>query len=509
MGPREGDHRRSGERVGQATQHSEHATIVSEMGSAQTAGVGQTRRMDSTSPASAGVRASGIAAFLDVIEGDDRIEPHGLIIHRHGRRIAEGYWAPHTADRCRLVYSLSKSFTGTALGLQLGEGRLSLDDLVSDHLPEFFDDDTPDATRRMRIRHIASMASGHAAETILDAYTADPDDPVRGFLRVPPDGEPGTVWAYNQPPVLTLARILQRLAGERLVDYLRPRVLDPIGAGDLRWRQLPEGFDMGFSGVFTGLDTIARLGQLYLDDGMWNGERVLPDGWVREASSVQTPNGDWDQIDWQQGYGFQFWNSRHGYRGDGAFGQFMVILPEHDAVIAMFSCTDEMQTVLDAMWEHLLPAFGDQALTPGPADADDTALADRMSTLSLPTAGERLGGRAPTEMTAATFTRDPSASSHFTVTGIDLDGRRLRIHEDDGVIELPLTADWSIVEEAIATSATVLADGRIAVDVSFLDTPHRLEVELDATSSTFVTRWPLMPLFGVGPDHRLAALRCP
>ncbi|TFH16066.1 MAG: class A beta-lactamase-related serine hydrolase, partial [Acidimicrobiales bacterium] len=184
--------------------------------------------MDVSSPSAQGVRTEGIASFLDALEGDARIEPHGLIIQRHGTRIIEGYWAPHTGDRSRLVYSLSKSFTGTALGLALGEGRLSLDDLVSDHLPELFDDDTPDATRRMRIRHIASMSSGHAAETILEAFAADPDDPVHGFLTIPPDAEPGTLFAYNQPPVLTLARILQSVTGERLSDYLRPRVLDPI-----------------------------------------------------------------------------------------------------------------------------------------------------------------------------------------------------------------------------------------------------------------------------------------
>jgi CubicO group peptidase (beta-lactamase class C family) len=465
-----------------------------------------------TSPSAAGVRASGIADFLDAVEADHRIEPHGLIVQRHGRRVVEGYWAPHAARHSRLVYSLSKSFTGTALGLQIGEGRLSLDDLVSDHLPEFFDDATPDATRRMRIRHIASMASGHAAETLFDAYTADPDDPVRGFLRIRPDAEPGTVFAYNQPPVLTLARILQRLAGERLVDYLRPRVLDPIGAGELRWRQLPEGFDMGFSGVYTDLDTVARLGQLYLDDGVWNGRRVLPEGWVAQASTVQTPNGGWEQMDWQQGYGFQFWMSRHGYRGDGAFGQFMVILPDHDAVVAMYSCTDEMQVILDAMWEHLLPAFVDGArLTGVDDDALDDALAERMAHLALPTVGERLGGASPGEraLPAMTFSRSAAEPSHFTVTAVETDGERLRVHEDDGVIELPLTPGWSVVDDSIAASATVLDDGRITADVVFLATPHRLEVELDPTGATFVARWPLMPLFGVGPDHRLAVLRTP
>jgi CubicO group peptidase (beta-lactamase class C family) len=458
--------------------------------------------MDTSSPSAQGVDAAGIAAFLDAIESDPGIEPHGLIIQRHGIRITEGYWSPHTRDRSRLVYSLSKSFTGTALGLLVDDGKLSLDDLVSDHLPELFDDATPDATRRLRIRHIASMASGHAAETLLDAVVADPDDPVRGFLTIPPDAEPGTLFAYNQPPVLTLARILQRRAGKRLVDVLRPRVLDPIGAGDLRWRQLA-GSDMGFSGVFTNLDTIARLGQLHLDDGMWEGSRVLPEGWVATASSVQTPNGAWDQVDWQQGYGLQFWMSRHGYRGDGAFGQFMVILPEHDTVIAMFSCTGDMQSVLDSMWEHVLPALGGE---PHDDRGGDEALAARLATLTLPTAAERLGGSAPVDIAAAQFDRSDAEASHFTVTGIETDGRRMTIHEEEGSFTVPLTERWS-VDDSIAASATRLDDGRIAVDLSFLHTPHRLEVELDPATATFVARWPLMPLFGIGADHRLAALR--
>ena len=300
--------------------------------------------------------------------------------------------------------------------------------------------------------------------------------------------------------------------GARLADYLRPRVLDPIGAGDLRWRQLPPGFDMGFSGVFTDPDSVARLGQLYLDDGVWNGRRLLPEGWVADASSVQTPNGSWEQIDWQQGYGFQFWMSRHGYRGDGAFGQFMVILPEHDTVVAMFSCTNEMQTVLDAMWEHLLPALADAgSLLPS---VDDDALIERLATLSVPTVSERCGGGSPGAMPASAFEPHPTEASHVTVTGIETTGietggSRMIIHEDVGSIELPLTEGWSIVDDAVAASATRLGDGTIAVDVSFLATPHRLEIELDPAAGTFIARWPLMPLFGVSPDHRLAALRSP
>jgi len=403
------------------------------------------------------------------------------------------------------VYSLSKSFTGTALGLQIGEGRLSLDDLVSDHLPELFNAATDERTQRMKIRHIASMATGHDREMLLEASIADRDDPVHGLFTIEPDAEPGTLFAYNQPPVLALATILQRLAGESLVDYLRPRVLDPIGVGDFRWAQTSKGVDLGYSGVHTNLDAIARLGQLYLDDGVWDGRRLLPEGWVADASSVQVPNPQRDEPDWQQGYGFQLWMSRHGYRGDGAFGQYMVVLPEQDVVVAMFSCVEVMQIVLDAMWLHLLPAMGDDEQAPS---ADDEALIERLATLALPTASERLGGGAPGVLTAS-FVRADGAPSNPTVTGVDAMGKRMTIREGEGSFDVPLTAEWTVTDDWFATSASRLPDGRLAVDLVMLATPHRLEIELDPAAGTFVARWPTVPLFGAGLATRLASMRPP
>jgi CubicO group peptidase (beta-lactamase class C family) len=461
--------------------------------------------MDASQPSTEGVDPHGIARFLDAIEGDPRVEPHGLIIQRHGRRIVEGYWAPHGAERVRLVYSLSKTFTGTALGLQLAEGRLSLDDLVSDHLPEKFDG-VDAATRRMKIRHIASMSTGHDRETLLEAYAIDRADPIRGFLTIPPDREPGTLFAYNQPPVLALATILQRLAGERLTEYLRPRVLDPIGVGDLRWAQLQPGVEMGFSGVYTNLDAVARLGQLYLDDGVWQGRRILPAGWVADASSVHIANPQREEPDWQQGYGFQLWRSRHGYRGDGAFGQYMVVLPDHDVVVAMFSCTEDMQVVLDAMWEHLLPAFDGDARPPS---AVDTELARRLEDLSLPTAAERCDGGPPAAPTMTFEPAAPGSISHPTVTRVETAPDRMVVHERDGSFDVPLTARWTDADPSLAASATTLPDGSSAVDLAFLATPHRLEIELDPTARTFVARWPTVPLFGAGLETQLSSLRAP
>jgi CubicO group peptidase (beta-lactamase class C family) len=458
-----------------------------------------------SSPSAQGVDPAGVVALLDALEGDERLEPHGLIVQRHGVRLVEAGWAPHTVDRSRLVYSLSKTFTGTALGLQLGEGRLSLDDLVSDHLPELFED-VDERTRRLRIRHIASMSSGHERETVLEAFALDRDDPVRAFLRIPPDHEPGTVFAYNQPPVLALAMVLQRLAGQRLSDYLRPRVLDPLGIRHLAWAELRSGIQLGYSGVFTSLDAVARLGQLHLDGGTWGGRPILPAGWVAQASAPQVTNPREPTPDWQQGYGFQLWMSRHGYRGDGAFGQFMLVLPEQDAVVAIFSGNEDMQTLLDHVWAHLLPAFGPRSSLAGDGDEE---LAARIEALAVPTAGERIAG-APPEPLTGTFTRAPTGRSHRSVTSLVVAGEELTVHERADSFAVPLRATWTEGPTGhVAASAARDPNGRLAVDLVFLHTPHRLELSLDPALGTFNAVWPAVPLFGVGLSRRLAALRPP
>lgn len=458
------------------------------------------------SPSAHGVDPAGITALIDALEGDEQLEPHGLIVQRHGVRVVEAAWAPHRIDRSRLIYSLSKTFTGTALALQLGEGRLSLDDLVSDHLPELFEA-VDERTRRLRVRHVASMSTGHDRETFYEAITLDPDDPVRGFLRIPPDHEPGTAFAYNQPPVLALATILQRLAGQRLADYLRPRLLDPLGIGDLRWVQLRPGLDMGFSGVYTSLDAVARLGQLHLDGGAWQGRQLLPADWVPQASTPQVANPGEPDPDWQQGYGFQLWMSRHGYRGDGAFGQYMLVLPEHDAAVSIFSGNEDMQALLDHVWAHLLPA-----LRPDPVRGDDgeEELAARIATLRVRTPSDRVGGGVP-ERTSATFAPGAgSERSHRSITSLAVAGDELVVHEGDASFAVPLGTAWAEGPTGhAAASAARSGDGRLRVDLAFLHSPHRLELLLDPAAGTFTAEWPAVPLFGAGLAYRLSEIRPP
>ncbi|MFD5813267.1 serine hydrolase domain-containing protein [Streptomyces sp. NPDC127038] len=467
-------------------------------------------------PAEQGVDASGIAAFLDAVEADPDIEPHSLMILRHGHLVASGWWAPYTPERIQLLYSLSKSFTSTAAGFAVAEGLLDLDRTVISYFPEFEADITDPRSRAMLVRHAAAMASGHLTETWAEAFRLDRAETVRGFLLIPPDRDPGTVFAYNQSATFALATIVQRVTGQSLTDYLRPRLFEPLGIGETAWTRNRAGREIGFSGLHAATDAIARLGLLYLDEGVWEGKRLLPASWIAEATRVHVANADGTaegaRSDWQQGYGLQFWRGRHGYRGDGAFGQFCVVLPEHDAVIATTAATDRMQELLNLMWRHLLPAFGTAPLPA--ADGHDEALRGRLARLALPPVEAAAEPPEPREAWArAEFTPAGGVcAAQRTLTGVLVAeagaDTRVTLAEGDRRLELRLRGtEWSVDPgpTPMAVGGGWTAPDTLRVDVIFLETPHRLTVECVLPGRTFTARWHTTPLH----TRTLDSLRAP
>lgn len=434
---------------------------------------------------------------------------HSLMLLRHGHVIAEGWWGPYSADRTHLLYSLSKSFTSTALGLAVAEGLVHLDDTVLSHFPELDEEITDPRSRRMLVRHVAAMASGDTTDTIGRAHEIDPLNLVRGFLLTAPEEEPGTVFAYNQPCTFAVAAIIQRAAGVTLTEYLRPRLFDPLGISSVGWFTDGGGRELGFSGLHATTDAVAKLGQLYLQRGEWNGARILSAEWVDEATRAQVANPHEENADWSQGYGFQFWMARHGYRGDGAYGQFCVVLPQWDAVLAITGQTIDMQAVLTAAWQHLLPAFdrsSDQAsLRAGLGAASDEAterqLATRLEEAELdPAAGAAVPAGVRTyaaaksnRVASLTDVTVDSGPSGATLTLVDA-GKRLVVQAGFG--------EW-ITLDAIAASAGVNLSGAAVFEVIFLETPHRLRIECAA--ETFAARWVTEPLHAVP----LAQMRMP
>ncbi|MFI0960289.1 serine hydrolase domain-containing protein [Streptomyces sp. NPDC021080] len=474
------------------------------------------RPLPQSPPAEQGVDASGITAFLDAVEADPDIEPHSLMILRHGHLVASGWWAPYTPDRVQLLYSLSKSFTSTAAGFAVAEGLLDLDRPVISYFPEFEADITDPRSRAMLVRNVAAMASGHLTETWADAVRLDRAEAVRGFLLIPPDRDPGTVFAYNQSATYTLATILQRVTGLSLTAYLRPRLFDPLGIGETAWTRNRAGREIGFSGLHAATDAVARLGQLYLDGGVWEGQRLLPASWIAEATRAHVANADGTpggaRSDWQQGYGLQFWRGRHGYRGDGAFGQFCVVLPEHDAVIATTAATDRMQELLDLMWRHLLPAFGAAPLSA--AGERDERLRRRLARLELPPVEaaaeppEPGGAWSHAEFAPA----GGVCAAQRTLTGVIVaegdKGTGVTLAEGDRRLELRLAATGWTVDPGptpVAVSGGWTGPGTLRVDVLFLETPHRLTVECELPGRTFTARWHTTPLHA----RSLESLRAP
>ncbi len=346
--------------------------------------VSRTRQLPTSTTEAHGVPSAAIVAFIDAAEARG-LELHSLMLLRHGHVLAEGWWAPYRAEEPHMLFSLSKSFTSTAIGLAVAEDRLAVDDLVLSFFPDEAPADPSEHLAVMRVRHLLSMSTGHDLDTTGALREATDGDWARAFLAQPVEHTPGTHFVYNSGATYMLSAIIQRVTGTTLLDYLRSRLLDPLGIAGATWETCPRGVNTGGWGLNITTRDIARFGQLYLQEGVWEGQQLLPRGWVAEASAAHIDNSNHPSgnPDWMQGYGYQFWRCRHGaYRGDGAFGQFCVIMPAQETVLVTTSGTTNLQGVLDLAWEHLLPALGDEVL---PVDESaSAALTARLAGLVLP-----------------------------------------------------------------------------------------------------------------------------
>jgi CubicO group peptidase (beta-lactamase class C family) len=331
-----------------------------------------------STPEAQGVSSAGILAFLEA--ATQKIDTlHSFMLVRHGHVVAEGWWKPETADTPHVLHSLSKSFTSTAVGLAIGEGRLGLDDPVLGFFPDDAPADPSAHLRSMRVRDLLTMSTGHESEVTFTSETPW----VRSFLGHPVPRRPGSHFLYNTPATHMLSAIVQKVSGQTVLEYLRPRLFDPLGIEHPEWGVSPQGITQGGWGLKLRTEDIAKFGLLYAQNGRWNGRQLLPETWVEQATARQVPNGQNPDSDWTQGYGYQFWRCRHGaYRGDGAFGQFCIVLPEEDAVIAITADTKDMQGELNVVWETLRPALQGAPL---PADAQALArLRETVATLAVP-----------------------------------------------------------------------------------------------------------------------------
>jgi CubicO group peptidase (beta-lactamase class C family) len=413
----------------------------------------QAAALPRSTPEKQGISSRAVLAFVQA--ADSSIDAmNSVMIVRHGRVVAEGWWAPYQAQTPHVLYSLSKSFTSTAVGLAIAEGKLSLDDRVISFFPGEAPGDTSANLRAMRVRDLLRMSTGQVSEAplgITDTPALTGQTWVHRFLAHPVPYKPGTHFLYNSPATYMLSAIVQKVTGQTVLDYLQPRLFGPLGIGHPTWVASPEGISAGAYGLNVRTEDIAKLGLLYLHRGDWNGRQLLPAAWVDSATARQTSNGSDPRSDWDQGYGYQFWRSRHGFRGDGAFGQYMLILPEYDAVVAITSGVRDMQAVMNLVWDKLLPAMQDAPL---PEDAAaQSALRTRLSALAI----HAVAGRATSPLASKISRRwysVPTNAAGIAAVSLDLAPRApaLLVRTASGVQRTPLgIGSWGATQPGFAT----------------------------------------------------------
>lgn len=336
-------------------------------------------------PEAQGVDSKGIMDFVNATR-TSKTEFHSFMLLRHGKVVAEGWWGPYGPDLRHTLYSCSKSFTATAVGFAIAEKKIALDDKVISFFPDQLPATISPYLAELTVRDALMMSDGQDPEPFKVAVDTNW---AKGFLAAPIVHKPGSVFLYNSIGTYMLSAIVQKATGQSVYNYLKPRLFEPLGITGVDWETDLNGINTGGWGLRVKTEDMAKFAQLFLQKGKWNGKQVLPEGWAELASSVKIiqhpdlPQAKRDSSDWEQGYCFQMWRCRHNaYRGDGAFGQYMIVMPDQDAALAVTAETSNMQEEINLVWQYLLPAMKEGKL---PANkAGDEQLAKALHDLALP-----------------------------------------------------------------------------------------------------------------------------
>ena len=421
-----------------------------------------------TAPEAQGASSAGLAAFTDALDALGGV--HSAMVLKGGSVIAESWWAPYPAETPHMMFSVSKSFTSTAVGLAINDGLLSLDDRVIDLLAADAPAEPSDNLGLMTVRHLLTMTTGHAFDTV-GSVRRNEAGWARVLLALPVELVPGTQFVYNTGATYLLSAIVQTVTGQRLLDYLQPRLLTPLGIMDAAWEQSPDGINTGGYGLRITTEDLATFGQLYLQHGQWQGEQLVPSEWIAVATSNVVPSVG-DSIEWQSGYGYQFWQDHDGsYRADGAFGQYCIVLDAHDAVVLITAGLSETEAVLAAVFDLAVPALT------GTATAEP-----RPYVTPTPTASAREFAQ------EFFFPTNPLKITSMSIedTVLTIDGQEVPFGVGEWVTGGRYKIDKAV--EELAASGGWIDDTHFVVDLRAVQTPYSYLVHLTIEGDTIDLR---------------------
>ncbi len=443
---------------------------------------------ETATPESVGIDSASIAAFEKRMRSE-KIGHQGYMLYRHGKLVASSIAEPYRFSDKRHVYSVSKSWTSTAIGIAADEGLLKLDDKLISFFPNELPEKISENLSAMTLRHVLTMNTGHQNDTLGRVASTKPGWAKR-FLSLEVENVPGTHFAYNSTATYMLSEVITRVSGMRMLDYLKPRLFDPLGIEGVWWEESPDGINDGGWGIHVSPEDMLKLGVLYLNKGIWNGKRILSERYIDEAVSAISDNSANPIPDWKVGYGFQWWRCRHNcFRADGANGQYIIVSPEKDSVSVIISENGDMQAILDAYWETIFAAMSDEPLPEATVKYDIAAV----PCSSLPiVSGEHIECESYKISANATGITDITLESIGDELIAKLGGEHSAVEVTCGAgrweynhfDHCPISPTRFVGELAIGIPADIAAawgseNGRLTIRMRFVSTPHELCFEFD------------------------------
>ena len=282
-----------------------------------------------STPEAEGVSSELIYNLLSELGAAKKIDLHHFLVIRHGKIISETSFSPYRKGEWHTTYSMSKTFTGMAIGLLIDDGKLKLTDKVTDIVGNFANIWQMLKLRELTVENLLTMTSGVGFN---ESGALAGDDWIKGFLSSALNEQPGRTFSYNSMNSYILSAIVTRLSGKSMQEFLQERIFDKLGIVQSFWETSPEGVTKGGWGMFIRPEDAARLGLLYLNKGKWKGEQIISEDFVTKATSKQVENDYF-------GYGYQLWRGRRegSFVFNGMMGQDVHVYPDLDMIIVNFA----------------------------------------------------------------------------------------------------------------------------------------------------------------------------
>ena len=352
--------------------------------------IAQVNELPRSTPEQEGVPSMAVSALLDSLFAIPQTDIHSVIMMRHGKVIAEVYPAPFKAEYQHTLYSCSKTFVSTAVGLAVDANLLRVTDRVATFFPGKLPDEVSPELAAMTIHDLLIMASGIQPDGNLRAentYWLKP-------LLAKPVSTPGKLFKYDSLCTYLLSAIVQQVTGKTVLAYLQEKVLGDLHINKVSWEESPEGITTGGWGLYLQPESLAKMGQLLLQKGQWNGKQLISEAWVSQMMHTHIDTGD------GRGYGYQMWEaSKDGaFRADGRFGQYIVVMPAQDMVVVITQCSNSPNPWVVS--KVLAPAVQSGSITAG---KDYVALQKKLQSYSYPTASGKAKSSLANRLNGKTF----------------------------------------------------------------------------------------------------------